>query len=547
MWFLLLQIFIMMLLAAALGAALMWWWLSRRYESIAQSRERLLAQASHVETLATRDDVARQAQSVLTALASQKPVDLAPIDDSLQGIRRVVSDIKLPETDLTPVQQRIDALEARLAAFSLDPVIARVSDVGAAVSQIRPTDTSRLEERLSQLEASLREIKLPDVDLGPVHTSLATLGLTVNALEPKLGDLSARLEAARRSDMDALTGRLTTISTAIGAIRSPDLAPVQQRLSEIQAGIANIRMPDVAPLQQRLGEVHAAVANIRMPDVAPIQQRLGEVQASIASIPQPNLQPLHASLADLEAFVVALDKPPQDLSPLFNRLSALDAALVSVQSELREAAALKPIDHRLASIEEAIGSMPGPDLTPVLGAVRAIDSRHDLVAMENRLTAIEYGLAAVHHMLRSRADALVQRADGSDARIAPPLHVVRQAEPQPAPSRPDREVDPINAFKRAGDEANLLSEPAFGPPDDLEAIDGVGPMLRALLHDLGIYYFWQVAEWTPQEIDWVESKLMHFRGRIRRDDWVGHARLLALSPTAAKRPTTSRTRGAGGL
>ena len=93
---------------------------------------------------------------------------------------------------------------------------------------------------------------------------------------------------------------------------------------------------------------------------------------------------------------------------------------------------------------------------------------------------------------------------------------------------PDREVDPINAFKRAGDEANLLSEPAFGPPDDLEAIDGVGPMLRALLHDLGIYYFWQVAEWTPQEIDWVESKLMHFRGRIRRDDWVGHARRLAV-------------------
>lgn len=519
MWFLLLQIFILMLLAAAFGAALMWWWLSRRHEAIAESRERLLAQASRFDHLATRDDVTKQGASVLAALAAQKPVDLAPIDDTLQGIRRVVSDIRMPETDLSPVQDRIDALEARLAAFSLDPVLASVSDVGSAVSQVRPA----LEDRLGRLEAALEKLK--DVDLGPVHAGLASLGLTVNALEPKLGDLGLRLETARRNDMDAIFGRFTTISTAIGAVRSPDLAPLQQRLSEI----------------------HAAVANIRVPDVAPIQARLGEVQASIANIPQPNLQPLHASLADLEAFVVALDKPPQDLGPLLNRLSALDAALVRVQAEVRDAQALKPIDRRLAGIEEAIGSMPGPDLSPVVGAVRAIDNRRDLVAMENRLTAIEYGLAAVHHMLRSRADALVQRADASDVRAAPPLHVVRPPESQAAPARPEREADPINAFRRANDEANLLSEPAFGPPDDLEAIDGVGPMLRALLHDLGVYYFWQVAEWTPQEIDWVESKLMHFRGRIRRDDWVGHARVLALSPTAVKRPSQPRARGVGGL
>jgi len=68
-------------------------------------------------------------------------------------------------------------------------------------------------------------------------------------------------------------------------------------------------------------------------------------------------------------------------------------------------------------------------------------------------------------------------------------------------------------------------------------------MLATLLNDIGVYYFWQVAEWTPDEIDWVESKLKHFRGRIRRDDWVGHARELAAMPTAAKRPATQAMRG----
>ncbi len=527
MWFLLLQIFILMLLAAALGAALMWWWLNRRYESIAQSRESLLAQTSRLEGLATREDVSKQATAILSAISGQKPVDLQPVEQKIAGVQQAVSGIRLPETDLSPVNQRLEALEARLAAFSLDPVMTRVAHVGLAVEKIVPTDLAPVEQRLASLESALSKIKVPEVDLGPVHAGIASLGLSVSALEPKFGDLGARIETQRRNDMDTFGSRFSAISTALGNLRMPDNAPLMQRLSEVQAAVANIRMPDVASA------------------MLPVQQRLGEVQAAVSNIPQPNLQPLHASLADLEAFVVALDKPSQDFGPLFNRLSALDTALVTVQASVRDAAQSKVMDRRLAGIEEAIGSMPGPDLSPVIGAVRAIDSRHDLVAVENRLTAIEYGMAAVHHMLRSRADASAPRSDAGDGRPAPPLQVVRAAEPQPAPARPERDVDPINAFRRGGDQANLLSEPAFGPPDDLEAIDGVGPMLRALLHDLGVYYFWQVAEWTQLEIDWVESKLMHFRGRIRRDDWVGHSRVLAAASTAAKRPAPGRPRSAG--
>ena len=209
---------------------------------------------------------------------------------------------------------------------------------------------------------------------------------------------------------------------------------------------------------------------------------------------------------------------------------------MSVQTEVREGKALQPIDMRIAGLEEALGGMPGPDLEPVLGAVRAIDSRHDLVAVENRLTAIEYGLAAVHHMLRSRAD-------GADVRVAPSLQVVRETPTPVAPIRPTRDSDPINAARRTDDRANLLTTPAFGTSDDLELIDGVGPMLASLLNEIGVFYFWQVAEWTSDEIDWVESKLKHFRGRIRRDDWVGHARALAVAPAEAKRPAQEGMRG----
>lgn len=523
MWFLLLQIFILMLLAAALGAALMWWWLSRRYETMEMSRERLLEQTNRLGNLATRDDVVKQVDVMLAALKGQKPVDLEPVEQKVETVRQAVADIRLPETDFSPVNDRIAALERRLAAFSLDPVLTRVDTGNAAVDQ-----------RLARLEAGLRDIRIPEVNLGPVHAGLASLGLSVNALEPKLGDIAARLESARRNDMDIIASRFTAVSGALSNLRIPDVAPLQQRLNELQVAIANIRMPDVAPMQQRLNELQVAVANIRVPDIAPIQSRLTEVQSAISNIPQPNLQPLQASLSDLETFVVALDKPPQDLTPVFNRLASLDAALATVLSDVREAAALKPVERRLASLEEAIGTMPGPDFTPVLTTIRSIDSRNDLVAVENRLTALEYGLAALHHMMRSRPDA--PREAAAEARVAPPLQVVRETVQVAAPARPEREADPINAFRRADDQANLLTEPAFGQPDDLERIDGVGPMLRALLHDLGIYYFWQVAEWSNAEIDWVESKLAHFRGRIRRDDWVTQSRNFAAAPGAGKRP-----------
>ncbi len=82
----------------------------------------------------------------------------------------------------------------------------------------------------------------------------------------------------------------------------------------------------------------------------------------------------------------------------------------------------------------------------------------------------------------------------------------------------------------------MLVSAAFGQDDDLERINGIGPMLAELLNEIGVFYFWQIAEWGPDEIKWVDDKLEHFKGRIQRDDWVGQAKLLAVQPEAAQRP-----------
>lgn len=62
--------------------------------------------------------------------------------------------------------------------------------------------------------------------------------------------------------------------------------------------------------------------------------------------------------------------------------------------------------------------------------------------------------------------------------------------------------------------------------DDLTRLKGVGPKLAAILADLGVTSFSQIAAWDDAEIQRIDLQLGRFEGRIVRDDWVGQARLL---------------------
>jgi NADH-quinone oxidoreductase subunit E len=65
-----------------------------------------------------------------------------------------------------------------------------------------------------------------------------------------------------------------------------------------------------------------------------------------------------------------------------------------------------------------------------------------------------------------------------------------------------------------------------GPADDLKLITGVGLVLEGTLNAIGITRFRQVAALTPEQIELVEAEA-GFRGRIRRDNWLQQAEVLA--------------------
>ncbi|MEO0367834.1 MAG: hypothetical protein AAF197_03505 [Pseudomonadota bacterium] len=63
-------------------------------------------------------------------------------------------------------------------------------------------------------------------------------------------------------------------------------------------------------------------------------------------------------------------------------------------------------------------------------------------------------------------------------------------------------------------------------PDDLKRIKGIGGVIEQTLNGLGVYQFAQIAEWTEDNVAWVEKSLK-FKGRIGREQWISQAKTLA--------------------
>ena len=64
-----------------------------------------------------------------------------------------------------------------------------------------------------------------------------------------------------------------------------------------------------------------------------------------------------------------------------------------------------------------------------------------------------------------------------------------------------------------------------GDVDDLKRIKGVGSVIEETLNGLGIYQLQQIANWSHDNIAWVEN-FIAFPGRISREDWINQARTL---------------------
>jgi NADH-quinone oxidoreductase subunit E len=115
----------------------------------------------------------------------------------------------------------------------------------------------------------------------------------------------------------------------------------------------------------------------------------------------------------------------------------------------------------------------------------------------------------------------VKRIDGSEVPILTPwLGKTKAAKPAKA-----AEVV-AEAPLAEGVQPKGLDAARDGKADDLKTIEGIGPALEKLCHELGFFHFDQIAGWGPAEIAWMDANLKGFKGRVTRDKWVAQAKII---------------------
>lgn len=323
-------------------------------------------------------------------------------------------------------------------------------------------------------------------------------------------------------DLSGIDAKLRQVDARFNDIPVPepvDLSATHQQIAALKESIDAIPVPKAVDLSATNDKVRALEEAIRaMPlpkdpepvDLAPVNDRLNELAASVRAFPQQIPQAKPVDLASLDS--------------KFNAISAMVGAI-----EIPAPAAdvdLAPLESKLASLESSISNLPKPspaqhvDLEPTNRRIGAIETAVRGIPKAPELQPVEQRLASIEERLKLLIDAQKKAAQ---APAIQPLAAVS------APASP-----PV--AKPASKEPRLLKTASFGTKDDLKRISGVGPMLEDLLNKHGVYYFWQVADWTPSDVQVMDERLEVFKGRIERDEWVTQSKLLAAQPGTANKP-----------
>ncbi len=123
----------------------------------------------------------------------------------------------------------------------------------------------------------------------------------------------------------------------------------------------------------------------------------------------------------------------------------------------------------------------------------------------------------------------ISRCEENRKREKTPLYDYDEAQQQH--TTPHKEVFahiPDATIKKAdtGIKPITLSSPKRGEADDLKEISGIGLKIENGLYELGIYHFWQIAQWSKENVTWVDNYFDH-KGRIEREEWIAQAKQLS--------------------
>ena len=189
---------------------------------------------------------------------------------------------------------------------------------------------------------------------------------------------------------------------------------------------------------------------------------------------------------------------------------------------------VKYLRIRVEALQTELAAVPVPAPAPVAEAAPVVaEPAAETAAL------VEEEIARLRWRVRFLEGRLAYFEGNGESEAAPP------ASAESAPAKPRRVSEAIlGELEAADDRAEAeaaqqvarvrpmpMDKPVDGKPDDLTQIGGIGPKIQDVLNSLGIFHFDQIADWTSENIAWVDEYLS-FAGRITREGWVEQAAVL---------------------
>ena len=367
-------------------------------------------------------------------------------------------------------------------------------------------DVARVElgearEEIERLFASQRKLLSGQGD-AQAYEAMQVSPQADPALEQQLAETAAALQAAR-SELEALRSAPPVLAPApeLAALPMVDGAQMQQT-RELEGRVAGLEA-DLAEARRALSAAEVARAEAAAAAPAP--------QAAPAAEADPKLvwkvEYLTQRVKALEGEVAAQPVLARVAAPAAGPVAAVEAPPATAVEETaeEELASLRwrnrYLEGRLAyfegDAESVAGEMEeaGEDIDPEGDAADALADEDEAAADFAEDDDEDEGASA--------AEAILGRLEEEDA-----LADAGEPAASAAPVRP-----------------LALERPVEGTPDDLTLIGGIGPRIQDVLNSLGIYHYDQIAEWTLENIAWVDEYLT-FHGRVKREGWVEQAAVL---------------------
>ncbi|MGF1468322.1 MAG: hypothetical protein ACFCGT_19545 [Sandaracinaceae bacterium] len=524
------EISILLLAAVGLGGLLVWWFYHRQIAAYRAAFDEVKddwdawRHTHGVES--TRVDALEERFEGLTAGQESMSGSIQTAQERADEVAREVAQLE-ESLEALPgdVEPRFAALTGRLNTLEK-----RHTDARRAIGGIRE-EAEEAEQRRLELDRKIGAIRATVGTWREPHEKLdrrvdelfgqvlahERFGVRLDDVEKTLAESLTKMEAARSAFVaETPSTAATQQMPAMGGVLPEALDGLEVALAEQRARLEELedavrtRGSQASPSRPP-GEVAEAPPDVtrRIEAMEAEHRRLLERAEAL----QRGLEEAETARASLDTRFGAVDDAVSTLRGSLERhVEALREQLTSLRGDHES------LRQRLAPLDALVHSLGnlGGRLDDLDASLNGVSSEHADLA--GRFAAVRIQLAELTtespgaELRPVIAELQEEKADRVD--LSELLSRVRRLEPDtPDVSDADRP-------------ASLLPEPLAGPPDDLKVIRGIGPKLERLLHDLGIYYYEQIASFTDRDVAWVDAHLDVFQGRVLRDEWVAQAKEL---------------------